>query len=184
MLNSTELGQPPLRFFSHKHINYGIAVLALLLCSLLLAACLFPQLENPQAENTEFVNEHLVPENRLLIPAQLEPSLENGEKVFSLTVQQGEAEFFQGKHTETWSYNGTYLGPTIRARTGDKVRFNITNNLGETTTVHWHGMHLPAAMDGGPHQIINPGETWQPYWTITNEASTLWYHPHTMGRTG
>ena len=49
--------------------------------------------------------------------------------------------------------------------------------------MHWHGMELPAAMDGGPHQVIEPGETWQPYWTITNEAATLWYHPHTMGKT-
>jgi bilirubin oxidase len=39
-------------------------------------------------------------------------------------------------------------------------------------------MHLPAVMDGGPHQIIPPGTIWQPYWTVNNQASTLWYHPH------
>jgi FtsP/CotA-like multicopper oxidase with cupredoxin domain len=43
---------------------------------------------------------------------------------------------------------------------------------------------LPAAMDGGPHQLILPGKTWSPHWTISNEAATLWYHPHTMGKTG
>src|SRR6185503_5913086 len=81
-------------------------------------------------------------------------------------------------------FNGTYLGPTIRARKGDRVQLNVTNTLGEVTTTHWHGMHLPAIMDGGPHQIINPNETWRPHWTITNEAATLWYHPHVMGKTG
>lgn len=59
----------------------------------------------------------------------------------------------------------------------------MNNELGETTTVHWHGMHLPAIMDGGPHQPIPPGNTWSPHWTVNNAAATLWYHPHTMGKT-
>lgn len=166
------------------HSPQRLSLLALLVVSIVLTACLSPQLGYPQAEEKEFVNENLVPQNPLVIPPQLEPSLENGEKVFNLTVQPGEAEILLGKRTHTWGYNGSFLGPTIRAHTGDRVRLNITNHLGETTTVHWHGMELPAAMDGGPHQVIQPGKSWQPYWTITNEASTLWYHPHTMGRTG
>lgn len=64
------------------------------------------------------------------------------------------------------------------------MHINVTNHLSETTTLHWHGMHLPAAMDGGLHQPVEPGGTWQPYWTSTNEASTLWYHPHQLGTTG
>jgi bilirubin oxidase len=55
---------------------------------------------------------------------------------------------------------------------------NVKNNLNDSTTIHWHGMHLPAVMDGGPHQVIPPGTTWQPYWTVKNQATTLWYHPH------
>jgi bilirubin oxidase len=55
---------------------------------------------------------------------------------------------------------------------------NVTNNLNESTTVHWHGMHLPAVMDGGPHQVIPAGTLWQPYWKVMNQAATLWYHPH------
>jgi FtsP/CotA-like multicopper oxidase with cupredoxin domain len=55
---------------------------------------------------------------------------------------------------------------------------DVTNNLNESTTLHWHGMHLPAIMDGGPHQVIPAGTLWQPYWTIKNQAATLWYHPH------
>jgi FtsP/CotA-like multicopper oxidase with cupredoxin domain len=158
-----------------------------LLASMFLAACVSPALEQPSGQspaiNAEFVNEDLDPQNPLVIPPQLEPNLENGEKIFNLTVQKGETEILSGKRTKTWGYSGSYLGPTIRARTGDKIRLHITNNIGETTTVHWHGMELPAAMDGGPHQVIGAGEIWQPYWTITNEAATLWYHPHTMGKT-
>ncbi|MPZ94157.1 MAG: multicopper oxidase domain-containing protein, partial [Propionibacteriales bacterium] len=59
----------------------------------------------------------------------------------------------------------------------------VTNDLGEETSVHWHGMHLPAEADGGPHQPIAPGETWQPQWTIDQPAATLWYHPHPHGET-
>jgi bilirubin oxidase len=131
-----------------------------------------------------FVNEKVVFKNKLVIPPLLEPKIENGEKVFDIKIQEGETAIFSGKPTKTFGFNGSILGPTIRANTGDKVRMNVINSLDEATTVHWHGMHLPASMDGGPHQIIAKDETWKPYWTITNQAATLWYHPHMMGVTG
>ncbi len=132
---------------------------------------------------TDFVNAQLPLDNRLIIPPLLTPRLENGEKVFNLTVQQGTTEFVAGQRTTTLGFKGAYLGPTLRAHTGDKVRINVTNSLNDTTTVHWHGMHLPAAMDGGPYQLIAPGAMWQPNWTVTNQAATLWYHPHELGKT-
>jgi FtsP/CotA-like multicopper oxidase with cupredoxin domain len=162
-----------------KSLLLGVAGIVLVLFVFVLVA-----LARQQFRTTEFVNEQLVLQNRLWIPPQLEPRLENGEKVFDLTIQSGASEFFEGKRTRTWGFNGNYLGPTLRARTGDKVRLRVNNQLDETTTVHWHGMHLPAAMDGGPHQLIKPGETWEPYWTITNQAATLWYHSHQMEKTG
>lgn len=73
--------------------------------------------------------------------------------------------------------NGPYLGPTLRASRGDRGAVAVSNQLPETTTLHWHGMHLPAEMDGGPHQEIGPGQLWQPYWTIDQPAATRWYHP-------
>ena len=161
-----------------------VSLTVLLATSLVLAACQSQTVNISQAGKEDFMNEDLVPQNRLVIPSQLEPNLQNGEKVFNLTIQQGEAEILPGKRTHTWGYNGSFLGPTIRAQTGDRVRLNVINTLEETTTVHWHGMELPAAMDGGPHQVIEPGKNWQPSWTIINQAATLWYHPHTMGRTG
>jgi FtsP/CotA-like multicopper oxidase with cupredoxin domain len=88
-----------------------------------------------------------------------------------------------GQTTATYGFNGDYLGPTLRATDGDPVRIQVTNHLGETTTVHWHGMHLPAAMDGGPHQTIDDNSTWSPEFTIRQPAATLWYHPHMLGET-
>ena len=84
-----------------------------------------------------------------------------------------------GNQTVTGSINNeTFWGPTLFINKGDVVNMNVTNNLNESTTLHWHGMHLPAVMDGGPHQIIPAGSVWQPYWTMTNDAGTYWYHPH------
>lgn len=84
-----------------------------------------------------------------------------------------------GNQTITNAFNdNTFWGPTLIMDKNDVVHMNVHNGLNDSTTVHWHGMHLPAVMDGGPHQVIPPGTDWQPYWTVTNQAATLWYHPH------
>ena len=97
---------------------------------------------------------------------------------FNLVVDEGTKQFRTGNATTTAGYNGNFFGPTLIFIQGDTVHLNFTNNLADTTTVHWHGMHLPAVMDGGPHQAIVPGTIWQPYWKVTNFAATYWYHPH------
>jgi blue copper oxidase len=123
-------------------------------------------------------------QNELRIPPLLEPRVDDaGRKVFDLRLQQGTSELLAGKPTTTWGANGAYLGPTVRAARGDKIVMNVRNDLPEATTIHWHGMHLPAAADGGPHQLIDPGTTWSPSWTIDQPAATLWYHPHLHERT-
>jgi FtsP/CotA-like multicopper oxidase with cupredoxin domain len=122
-------------------------------------------------------------ENELKIPPLLEPREEDGRKLFELTLDQGRAELLPGKPAETWGANGAHLGPTLRANRGDRVDVRVRNALTEATTIHWHGMHLPAAADGGPHQTIEPGATWSPSWTIDQPAATLWYHPHPHGET-
>ncbi|WP_414839172.1 multicopper oxidase family protein [Carnobacterium sp. TMP28] len=123
--------------------------------------------------------------NKLPIPPLLEDkNPENGKVEFDLTVQYGETEFFEGHKTETLGYNGDYLGPIIKVNKGDEVKINVENSLNEMTTVHWHGLEVPAEMDGGPHQTIAPNSTWNPYFTINQPAATLWYHPHLLGKTG
>ncbi|MFB8004344.1 multicopper oxidase family protein [Nocardia sp. NPDC056000] len=125
----------------------------------------------------EFTDELSVPP---LAPSTVDA---DGTRVFQLDMRSGTKEFQPGKATSTWGFNGDYLGPTLRAQRGERVRVQVRNGLTEASTVHWHGMHLPAAMDGGPHQMVRPGATWTPQWQVDQPAATLWYHPHPHGAT-
>lgn len=122
--------------------------------------------------------------NKLAIPPLVQPDIDStGAKHFKLTLQTGTSTFVDEREIKTWGINGSYLGPTIRASHGDEIVMEVTNSLPEDSTIHWHGAHLPAKMDGGPHQMINKGATWRPTWTIDQAAATLWYHPHPHGQT-
>lgn len=82
--------------------------------------------------------------------------------------------------TNAWCFNGSVPGPEIRVRQGDRLRITVDNALGEDTTVHWHGMRVPNAMDGVPHLTqspIAPGDTFT-YEFDAVDAGTFWYHPH------
>ncbi|MCK6450333.1 MAG: multicopper oxidase family protein [Alphaproteobacteria bacterium] len=82
--------------------------------------------------------------------------------------------------TEVWSFDGTVPGPIIRIRQGARLRVDVRNELSQDTTVHWHGIRLPNAMDGVPHltqKPIAPGETFT-YDFAAPDAGTYWYHPH------
>jgi len=121
--------------------------------------------------------------NPLRIPPLAEPDRDGNRVTFDLEFQAGTTRFLDGPATDTWGLNGSYLAPTLRARLGDQVTVHVTNSVDETTTLHWHGMHLPSSEDGGPHQMIEPGATWSPSWTINQPAATLWFHPHLHERT-
>ena len=97
---------------------------------------------------------------------------------FDLTVAPGARQFFPGEITRTSGVNGDFWGPTLIFNRGENVQLNVINRLGTTTTMHWHGFHIPAMMDGGPHQTIDDGTTWSPSFTVNNNAATYWYHPH------
>lgn len=98
---------------------------------------------------------------------------------FNLNIKDTFAQIVNtGNQTITGAINGKFWGPTLFINKGDVVHMNVKNGLNDSTTLHWHGMHLPAVMDGGPHQVIPPGTTWQPYWEVKNDAATYWYHPH------
>ncbi len=97
---------------------------------------------------------------------------------FNLTIKDTFAQLRPGQQTITGGINTKFWGPTLFFNQGDTVHMNVRNLLNDSTTLHWHGMHLPAVMDGGPHQVIPPGALWQPFWKVTNNAATYWYHPH------
>ena len=110
--------------------------------------------------------------HQLLIPPML-----SGEDI-DLTLAPGTHEFFEGVNTPTLGVNGDILGPTLVLEKGQEVNITVNNQIGETTTIHWHGMHVSAMNDGGPHTTIAPDETWNPAFTILDKAATYWYHPH------
>lgn len=85
-----------------------------------------------------------------------------------------------GGETPLWGYNGTTPGPLLRFRRGETVTIDVANSLPESTTVHWHGVRVPHAMDGVPHITqppIKPGERFR-YQFAVPDSGTYWYHPH------
>lgn len=105
---------------------------------------------------------------------------------FNLTVQNGTTPFFPPSATPTYGINGPILSPTLFVNKWDWVTMNVNNTLtgsGNSTTMHWHGLHVPAMDDGGPHQLILQNTTWSPSFQILNNAGTYWYHPHGEGKT-
>ena len=122
----------------------------------------------------------LVAQNPLFIP----PTLSGTN--FNLNIQNGTTQFYPGINTPTYGINGALLAPTLIINKWDWVTLNVTNSLtgnGNATTIHWHGLHVPAMDDGGPHQVINQGATWSPYFQMVNSAGTFWYHPHGDNKT-
>ncbi len=97
---------------------------------------------------------------------------------FSLSFAPSTHQFYPGINTSTYGINGDYLGPTLVFNKGDSINISVLNNLPEITSCHWHGLHVPACADGGPHTTINQGETWHVQYKVMNNAATYWYHPH------
>ena len=90
-----------------------------------------------------------------------------------------------GTTTDAYTYNGSYPGPTIDVHEGDRVIVHFKNRLPETTSIHWHGLHIPAGMDGSPMNPVKPGASFEYVFTIpVGSAGTYWYHPHPDFRTG
>jgi len=81
---------------------------------------------------------------------------------------------------DAWTYGGSVPGPVIRARQGTRLRVHLRNELPEPTTVHWHGVRVPHAMDGVPHLTqapVPPGGRFT-YEFDLPDAGTYWYHSH------
>ena len=117
----------------------------------------------------------------------------------TLTAAPAQVPIFPGEPTTVWSYKGqvikgdpgslvnpdqSYLGPIIRARKNRRIRIHFKNNLATKSIIHWHGLHVPAEMDGHPMDVIPSGETFTYDFEVLNRAGTYWYHPHPHGRTG
>src|SRR5699024_8200332 len=118
------------------------------------------------------------------IPPILEPDNDGDNKVeYTVRAQTGETEIFDGTKTKTYGYNGSFLGPMLRFEEGKAVKIRTINELDEKTTFHWHGLEVAGDADGGPHESLEPGEEEIIEFDVTQEASTLWFHPHPEGKT-
>jgi suppressor of ftsI len=103
----------------------------------------------------------------------------------NLTASPQKVAFLSGKAVDGYAYNGTVPGPTLEAHEGDRVIVHFHNSLSEATTIHWHGLHIPAIQDGSPLSPIAPGKSHDYVFTIQRgTAGTYWYHPHPDEHTG
>lgn len=117
-------------------------------------------------------------EFRAAYPAQATP---NGRtQRFEIVAAPTELTLVDGQRIRVWAYNNQVPGPTLRVRLGDTVRVQFTNRLPQPTTIHWHGVRLPNAMDGVPNLTqppVAPGGSFV-YEFTPKDAGTFWFHPH------
>ena len=104
---------------------------------------------------------------------------ENKIVEYDLTASEFNWEIKPGKNITAWGFNNQVPGPVLRAKKGDTLVVRVQNKLPEPTMVHWHGIRLPATMDGTGEvqQPILPGESFE-YRFIVPDAGTFWYHSH------
>ncbi|WP_018691680.1 multicopper oxidase family protein [Algicola sagamiensis] len=124
----------------------------------------------------------------IMIPPLIEYPYSTTYRLPTFYVHQSTHMFFDEQSStavamSSMLYPTTYMAPTIKLKRGDRVDFEIKNMMNEATTNHWHGMHIPGPIDGGPHQEISPHGTWEFSMNVENEASTYWYHAHTCKKT-
>ncbi len=87
---------------------------------------------------------------------------------------------FTGKERMATTVNGSVPGPILRWQEGDSITLDVTNNLAESSSIHWHGIILPTEMDGVPDISFNgiaPGQTFRYQFPVT-QSGTFWYHSH------
>ncbi len=116
-----------------------------------------------------------------------------------LTAAPDEVVLLPGRPTPVWRFTGqltkgpadtlqtiagSYLGPVIRLRRGQKIRVRFANKLTEPSIVHWHGLDVPEDADGHPRLAVGAVKEYVYEFEVTNRAGTYWYHPHPHMRTG
>ncbi|MBM0637427.1 multicopper oxidase CueO [Campylobacter sp. VicNov18] len=132
-------------------------------------------------KNLKLLDPQAFPKNQILKPLPLLKNESNEKNIFRATLEIKESyiELIKGKKTKFYTYNGLIPGPKIEVFEGDKLEILVKNKLKEPTTIHWHGVLVPADQDGSPHDPILAGEEKTYRFKIPqNSAGTYWYHPH------
>lgn len=140
------------------------------LALLLLAAC---RSSTPSATTDPLARE--------LAGAYPETRAGNGRvREYTIDAKEAELPLIDGGRLRVWAYNGQVPGPTLRVRLGETLRVRFTNHLPQPTTIHWHGVRVPLAMDGVPYTSqppVEPGQSFT-YEFTPKDAGTFWFHPH------
>jgi FtsP/CotA-like multicopper oxidase with cupredoxin domain len=155
--------------------NGVFASSALFAFSVAIAGCQTTSARPPSPE------ERAVQEFEGSIPRDARPT--GHARSFTLTAAPTTLTLLDGRSLDVWAYNGSVPGPTLRVRKGDRVRVEFHNRLPQPTTVHWHGVRLPNAMDGVPgvtQPPVPPGGDFV-YEFVPKDAGTFWFHPHVRG---
>ncbi|RWB52621.1 multicopper oxidase family protein [Mesorhizobium sp.] len=102
-----------------------------------------------------------------------------------LTAEPATVRFVEDRDTPILAYNGTSPGPLIEAYEGDRIEIAFANRIeGEQSTIHWHGMPVPADQDGNPMDPVAAGaDRVYAFELPEGSAGSYWYHPHPHGRT-
>lgn len=134
-----------------------------------------PTASPPRAGRPPLVSPHVLKD--------LSPDPRTAE--FRLTAATARLALVPGSTTDVFAYNGQVPGPTLMVREGDRVVVHFRNALAVPTTVHWHGLHIPASADGSPFHPVPPGAQHDYVFTLPRgSAGTYWYHPHPHHETG
>jgi bilirubin oxidase len=155
----------------------------------LLALCLWPGAFRPDTSRTPQAAYDVAAadaSDTLVAPPVLRNvSRARGTVEVHLTASSARLALRPGSPTDAFAYNGSVPGPTLEVYEGDRVVVHFRNELPEPTTIHWHGLHIAAGMDGSPLRPVPAGGRFDYVFTIPpGSAGTYWYHPHPDARSG
>jgi len=166
----------------HRHVRPALVLTlpTMLASALMLGAFAFPRKANHPRERASAAADTLV-----MPPVMKNVSSVPGTVEVNLVAAPARLALLPGHVTNAFAYNGSVPGPTLEVHEGDHVIIHFHNELPEPTTIHWHGLHIPADMDGSPLRPIGAGKQYDYIFTIPRgTAGTYWYHPHPDVRTG
>ncbi len=155
------------QFYKKERLNFWDYILSL-----------FGLISEPDEKEQSQIKEKL---KKALYGAYPKEASPNGTlKEFNMTAAPSEVEIVPGYKTRVWAYNDQVPGPVFRIKLGDTFKLNFKNNLAQETTIHFHGVRVPNAMDGVPgvtQPPIKPGESFV-YEFTPKDPGTYWFHPH------
>ncbi len=137
---------------------------------------------NGQKSRNIFANSIKIIQGDFLTPLPSPPAFDL-KNTIAFEAKQTPVEILKGKKTNVYGYYDGMLGKTFVVNKGDVINLQFTNSLQQATNIHWHGLIIPAEMDGFPSAVTSPGSKFQYKFSINQKAGTYWYHPHPDGLT-